>query len=103
MGKSNRKVHAGQYQQRVGLLDYEEPPRADVAARLAERDAWAALDDRSLAAILMGDPPLFRSAYGRRSLSAAVTAFSHVCPTASAGARANTEAAPSDHAAINSR
>jgi len=43
-------------------LPWNEPPKADVIARFAERDAREAMDDRTLAERWLGDPPFWRSA-----------------------------------------
>ena len=44
----------------------DEPSRADLFARLAERDARYDADDRDAAAQWLGDPPRWRSALASR-------------------------------------
>jgi hypothetical protein len=44
------------------MFPWDDAPAADVAARLAERDARAGMDDRSAAQRWLGDPPGWRSA-----------------------------------------
>jgi hypothetical protein len=64
-GKS--KLGGVRSQVRVGreALPYDDAPAADVAARLAERDAREAMDTRTLAERWLGDPPWWRSVLRR--------------------------------------
>lgn len=56
---------AGYKQTKVRAVTHvrDEPSRADLAARLAERDAMRLLDDRTPAEEWFGDPPSWRSAF----------------------------------------
>jgi hypothetical protein len=40
---------------------YDDPPLADLLARLAERDAREVMDNRTAAQRWLGDPPWWRS------------------------------------------
>lgn len=55
-------------------LPWNEPPMADILARLAERDEREAMDDRTAAERWLGDPPLWRSAAPTLSCSAVAVA-----------------------------
>jgi hypothetical protein len=61
MGPETKKKRGGrrtcERQGREAFGWNDEPPPADVAARLAERDLRETMDDRTLAERWLGDPP----------------------------------------------